>query len=541
MSRTTPSLLGPLFLALVATVHPERATGSHSGNPSTRQGESKMQKQETGPSELVELSTVELAAAIRTRRLSSREVVAAFLDRIQAVNPKWNAVVTLDAPGALRRAEEADAALAKGVVWGPLHGVPFTIKDAFGTRGMRSTAGHEPLKDHIPKEDAVVVRRLLDAGAILMGKTNTPALAMDMQTTNTLFGTTGNAHDPSWTAGGSSGGAAVAVATRLSPFEVGSDLAGSIRLPAAFNGVYGLRPTFGLVSMRGHLPPKPGDVDGIRRMAVAGPIAHELSDLAFLLDILGGPGVGDHRRVPVPPSTGAPQLADLRIAWSDGFGGVPVSQEIRQAIQAFARRIESGGARVERAEPTGFPYDLAWETWGALVGAQGGYERSNLARSIGDFFTRSARASSPMLRRIVGPITVPGYMEALTRQDTCIERLETFLADHDVWIVPVSSTTAFPHHAPTRKFGEFFVYDTPLDVDGTAVPYYVATQSYTTVFSLTESPVVTIPIEVDHRGAPIGVQIVGRRFDDRRLIEIAKLLDDFAYRSRRGGLDRDST
>lgn len=482
----------------------------------------------TDPSVIVEMSTVRLAEAIRSGTLSSRQVVDAFLARIDSLNPRLNAVVTLDAARALERAAEADAALGRGEIWGPLHGVPFTIKDVFRTKGVRTTAGYLPLKDHVPAEDAVVVARLLDAGAILMGKTNTPSLAMDMQTANAIFGRTGNAVDPAWTAGGSSGGSAAAVAARLTPFEIGSDLAGSIRLPAAFNGVHGLRPTFGLVSMRGHMPPKPGEIDGIRRMAVAGPIAHDVGDLGFLLDIVGGPGKGDRRVDPVPSRGRKPELSGLRIAWADGFGGVPVAAEIRTAIRDFARRLESAGVRVRRAEPADFPYEMAWETWGAFVGAQGGYERSNFMRSLGEFFTRSAVANTPMQRRIVGPITVPRYMEAMRNQDECIERLESFLEDHDAWIVPVASTTAFPHVEPTRSYGDFSVYDTPLDVDGLAVPYYVATQSYTTVFSLTESPVVTISVGKDGKGAPIGIQIVGRRFADHELVEIAALLDRVA-------------
>ncbi len=486
------------------------------------------------PKMLIELSAIEVADGILARRITSEETVIAFLERICAVNPGLNAVVTINAEEALKRAREADLALANGNIWGPLHGVPFTIKDTYRTKGLRTTAGYLPLANYVPDENAVVVQRLLDAGAILMGKTNTPSLAMDMQTTNAVFGTTVNVFNPLLTAGGSSGGSSVAVAGRMTPFEFGTDLAGSIRLPAAFNGIYALRPTFGLVSMRGHVPPRPGELDGIRRMATAGPIAHDLKDLSMLLGIVGGPGVGDHRLDPVPPAKAQkPSIKELRIAWTDSFGGVPVSIEIKNALQEYIMRLQNAGASVERTEPRDFPYEKAWETWGAFVGAQGGYEQTNFMRSVGNFFTKGAVAKTPMQRKIVGPITVPGYMEAMKIQDECIERIETFLDDYDAWLVPVSSTTAFEHLKPTKAFGDFFVYDNPINVDGIEVPYYVATQCYTTIFSLTESPVVTIPIGNDKKGASIGIQIVGRRFSDLELLEIAALLSFMGARYER--------
>lgn len=484
---------------------------------------------------IVGMAVVDLAKAIRERRLSSREVVQAHIGRIDSLNGALNAVVALDRANALRRAEQADAALVRGEVWGPLHGIPFTIKDVFSTKGLRTTAGYPPLKDNVPDANAVVVQRLLDAGAILMGKTNTPSLAMDMQTTNELFGTTRNVVDTQWTAGGSSGGAAVAIAAGMTPFEIGSDLAGSVRLPAAFNGVLGLRPTFGLVSMRGHVPPRPEEINGIRRMATPGPLARNLDDLELLLKILAGPGEGDHRLAPLPEPTGSLELSKLRIAWAKELGGVPVAQEIKEALVGFAAKLKAAGAKVEEAEPKDFPYEMAWETWGALVGAQGGYEKSNFMRAIGEFFTRSAVAKTPMQRKIVGPITVPSYMQALGNQDECMEALERFFDSYDVWIVPVSSTTAFPHHAPSRKYGEFFVYEEPLNVGEVRVPYYVATQSYTTLFSLTESPVVTIPLGRDRRGAHIGIQIVGRRYSDVQLIRMAKLMQDLVLRGANQG------
>jgi amidase len=473
---------------------------------------------------IYQLDASALAQEISESSLTSRQILYAYLLRIQQYNPVHNALITFNLRAAVDRAVRADEAHARGESWGPLHGVPFSVKDTFSTAEIRTTAGYPDLAQYVPDQDAVIVSRLLDAGAILIGKTNTPTLAMDMQTDNPLFGRTGNAIDASRTAGGSSGGASVAVALGMSAFDFGSDLAGSIRLPAAFNGVYGFRPTYGLISMRGHIPPVPGTTSGIRNLAVVGPIARSVRDLELLFELGAGPGDGDHRVAPLVHRDLMPE-ATLRIAWAEQFGGVPVSAEIRQAIEQFAGRLQAAGLFVERAEPEDFPWMLAWETWGSIVGAQGGYNRSNFARSIGSFFARSSVEESPMQHQIVGPISIPKYMADLERQDRCIEALELFLQSYDVWIVPVSSTVAFEHLLPSRSFGDYSVYNDPVFVDGQPVHYYVATQSYTTPFSLTESPVVTMPIGQDAQGMPIGVQIIGRRWDDARLLEIAEILD----------------
>ena len=479
-------------------------------------------------SQITEMTAIELAMSIRDKKLTSEVVTAAFLSRALDLNPSYNAIVTYNFE-ALTQARAADIAVAKGEVLGSLQGVPFTIKDTFSTKGLRSTAGSEDLKDYVPESNAIVVQRLLDAGGILMGKTNTPARAMDVQTTNKIFGTTENALRKGFTAGGSSGGPAVAVAKRFTPFDIGSDIAGSIRIPAAFNGIYGFRPTFGYLSLKGHIPPGPNEINGIRRMAVPGPLAHSIEDIQFLLPLLAGPGKGDYRAVPMLPlSQPEPQVGKLRIAWTDHFGNVTADESTRKAISGLIDRLSTAGANVAKAEPQDFPYEKAWETWGAILGHQSGYDKSNFVRWIGDLFTRGAVADSPTQRKIVGPISVPTYMENLRVQDDCINQLESFLEPYDVWIVPVAATTAFPHTTPDRYFGEFPVYDRPIMVDNRPLPYWVATLSFTTIFSLTESPVMTIPIGKDKQGLPIGVQIIGKRFSDLQLLRIAKLIDQSA-------------
>lgn len=472
------------------------------------------------------LPAVELAAKIRQREWSSRAVVEACLAQIRAHNRACNAIVTLNDEQARAEADRADRDLAEGRSCAALHGVPVTIKDTYRVQGLRTTCGCLSLKDYVPDQDAVAVRLLREAGAIILGKTNTAALAMDMQADNPVFGKTNNPWDITRTSGGSSGGCAAALAAGMTPLSVGSDLAGSIRLPASFCGVYGLKPTHGVASMEGHIPPLPGEINGLRTLAVPGPLARSIDDLQLALGILTRPNLHDRKVAPLLPGPGVEIVTpSLRIAWSDELGGVPVSVEIKRKLAQFVDRLSANGATVVKTEPAGMDYEEIWELWGKFVGMQAGYQMSNLKRAIGDFFSKSAVKGIPMHRRIVGPISVSQLMQALETQSRYITKVDSFLADYDAWICPVSSTTAFKHHAPSKSFGDFKIYNTPLQVDGAPVHYYVATQSYTTLFATTDSPVVSMPIGLGDSGLPVNIQVIGKRYADSRLLAIAKALD----------------
>src|SRR5215831_4773917 len=255
--------------------------------------------------ELVFASTTQLAAAIRTREVSATEVLQAHLAQIARENPALNAVITLDGDGAEERAREADAALARGEIWGPLHGVPFTLKDAHSTAEMRTTTGFPPL-DHVPKVDSTVTARLKGAGGILLGKTNVAMMLADYQTTNPIFGRTNNPWNVERTPGGSSGGAAAALAAGMTPFEIGTDLSASIRIPAHFCGVCGLKPTEQRVPLTGLIPglttPR-----SVRIMSCIGPMTRTVEDLALLYSIIAGPDGRDIEVQPVPVSA-VPEL-----------------------------------------------------------------------------------------------------------------------------------------------------------------------------------------------------------------------------------------
>jgi amidase len=470
-----------------------------------------------------------LAEMIRAGEISSRQVVEACFAQIGKQNPTYNAIVTLHEAEALAQADQADQARRDGKPCGPLHGVPITVKDTYRVKGSRTTAGYLPLQNHIPDTDAVAVQLLKAAGAIILGRTNTPTLAMDMQTDNPIFGKANNPWDVTCTSAGSSGGCATALATGMTSLSLGSDLAGSIRLPASFCGVYGLKPTHGVVSFEGHIVPLPGEINGYRTMAVAGPLARSIDDLTLALGVLTQPTSLDRNVAPLLADLGEDvDISKLKIAWTDSFGGVPVSKEITDKLHAFVNTLAKAGAAVHKIEPQGMDYNEIWETWGSFVGAQGNYDMSNFKRSIGHLFSKGALKNLPMQRKIVGPTSVKKLMQAFELQSRYITKMDNFLSDYDVWLCPVSATTAFKHHAHSKTLGDFKIYDTPLQVDGADIHYYVATQSYTTIFSTTNSPVVSMPIGLGQSGLPVNIQVAGKRYGDRRLLKVAKVLDSYS-------------
>jgi amidase len=459
-------------------------------------------------------SAVELAAAVRARRVSAREVLETFLGRIERHNPALNAICTLDAGRARERAQAADAALTRGELWGPLHGVPMTIKDALETAGVRTTAGHPPLKDYIPERDAPAVARLRAAGAILLGKTNVPPLSADYRADNPIFGRTNNPWNLERTPGGSTGGGAAAVAAGLSAFDVGSDLAGSVRTPAHFCGLFGLKPTERRIPNTGHIPEPPGLPRAVRHMNVLGPLARSVEDLALITRTICGP---DEAEWDVPPVawTAAPEraLREHRFAWSTHFGGVPITADTRNAIQKLAAELARAGCAVEERNPDGFSFDDAWETWGevaiaerAATGGDRARERVNvLNATLGDAWA-VARGSAKGARA-----TIADYMAALTRRDALVGALERFFDRWDAFVCPVTVSPAIPH----VPFG------TPIDVDSQKVPYFIAGTAYTCPFNLTGHPSVVLPLARSREGLPIGVQLVGRRWTEPALLALA--------------------
>jgi len=462
-------------------------------------------------------SAGEFAAAIRARRISALELVELSLARIAKHNPALNAVCTLDEAGARARAREADRALARGEPWGPLHGVPMTIKDALETAGLRTTGGHPPLKDYVPRRDAPAVARLRAAGAILLGKTNVPPLSADYRADNPIFGRTNNPWDLERTPGGSTGGGAAAVAAGLSAFDVGSDLAGSVRTPAHFCGLFALKPTERRVPNTGHIPELPGMPRAVRHMNTLGPLARSVEDLSLITKVISGPDDAEWD-VPPVPWVEAPDIAlpRMKFSWSCDFAGVPVTKDTKQAIEKLAGELARLGCKVEERNPDGFDFEQAWETWGeiaiaerAATGPERAAERAAaLHAKLGDGVA-VARGSVKGARA-----TVSDYMTALTRRDSLISILEKFFDHWDALLCPVTVSPAIPH----VPFG------TPIDVDGAKVPYFLAGTSYTCPFNLTGSPAAVLPLTKSAAGLPIGVQVVGKRWSEPALLSVCEKL-----------------
>lgn len=327
---------------------------------------------------LVSLPAHQIAKLIRNRLVSSVEVLEAHLTQVARHNPQLNAIITLDVENASLRAKEADEALARGEIWGRLHGVPVTIKDSLETKGIRTTSSYQPLANYVPTQDATVVARLRTAGAIILGKTNLPKLTGDFQTNSPLFGRTNNPWNQEYTSGGSSGGGAAAVAAKLSPLDLGSDLGGSIRVPAHFCGVFGFKPTEHRVSTFGHIPELPGKPKTIRHLQTIGPLARSVEDLRLCLSLIQGQDPQQNWLLPLPLEEEIREdLRSGRYAWTEGFGDIPASTQTKKSLEKLASTLENLGCGIEEHNPANLDFSLAKETYSQILSFEFGLSPAN--------------------------------------------------------------------------------------------------------------------------------------------------------------------
>jgi len=445
-------------------------------------------------SDITSLSAVDLAAAIAARRLSSIEVMTAHLDRIEALNPKVNAIVALqDREALMARARAMDDRAARGDLAGPLHGLPHALKDLQPVRGIRSTWGSPLLKDFVPEQDGLSVARLRAAGAIFIGKTNTPEFGLGSHTFNPVYGATANAYDPARSAGGSSGGAAVTLALRMAPLADGSDYGGSLRNPAGWNNVFGFRVSHGVV-------PEVGEDAWTATMSVTGPMARSVRDLALLLSVQAG---RDDRAPLSNPGDGqrflAPLEADMRgkrIGWLGDLGGwAPYEPGVLEVCREALKRFEALGCQVEEALPDRSPED-AWRAFQRLRHWQAG---AGLRRHHADPAKRAL-----MKPELIWEVECGRKISAYDVTDASIART--------VWSESVHRLfDRFDYLvAPTAQVFPFDIHETwPREIAGQAMTTYHEWMKAVCLISLAGCPALAAPAGFSAEGLPMGLQIIG--------------------------------
>jgi amidase len=460
-------------------------------------------------------SARDLALRIRKRELSSVELVDACLERIAQLNPTINAVVTLEPERARADAKRADELLASGAHVGPLHGVPMTVKDVFEVTGMRTTAGAKPWKDHVSTQDAVAVRRLRNAGVIIVGKTNTPAFSGDFQSFNELFGVTNNPWDVSRTPGGSSGGAAAALAARLTPIELGSDIAGSIRIPPAFCGVYGHKTTHAIVPMRGHMPGPPDSLS-VPDLVVTGPMARTADDLALMLPLIAGPVPEEAKAYALHlPQPRAATLRGYRVAvWFDD-PVFPVDTEVLARLHATVDTLRRAGVTVDEAKP-----DFS------LTEAHALYRRlfdpvmiAGSTKVVAQLEAARTVVTEPAFVTMIENSLSRHYewLDANEKRAKLKAKLGQFFETYDVLLCPVAPVAAFPHDHSQPQFMR------SLTVNGQKRPY-LSLMGWASFATAVGAPATSAPIGRTKDGLPVGIQIVGSHFEDLTTIHFAARL-----------------
>jgi amidase len=476
----------------------------------------------TGVASPTFLTATEQLYALRRKEIGARELLDVQLAHVEARNPSYNAVVVLDEDGARAAANEIDDARARGEMLGPLAGLPMTIKDAFEVVGMTATCGMTSLRDYRPERDADAVQRLREAGAVLFGKTNLPAGAADWQSCNALYGLTRNPWNPERTVGGSSGGSAASVAAGFAALELGSDIAGSIRVPSHFCGVFGHKPSYGTVPVRGHIPPPPGGLLAVP-LGVAGPIARSAADLELALGVLAGPNEVDGAGWTLdlrPPRH--ERLAGFRVGVWLGGGEYRVDGAYRQALEAFASNVADAGARVSEATlplPPAELYDLFLRTLFAIVGAPAPAEaEALLALAAGDDTGYAERLGRAM-RTPLGE-----WFGLLDRREQLFRSFRSFFTGYDVLLCPAAMVVAFPHDIDEDDGPHSTQLNRRLVVDGERVPYF-DNFMWPSIATCSNLPATVMPTGRLVDGLPAGVQVIGPFLEDRTTLGFARLVE----------------
>ena len=449
---------------------------------------------------------------IRSKRLSARELLAAHLKQIERVNLKLNAIVTLVADRAAKAAFAADELQAKGSPLGPLHGLPIAHKDLVNTKGILTTFGSPIFKDNIPTTNDLIVDRIQAAGAITIGKTNTPEFGAGSQTFNTVFGATLNPYDTSKTCGGSSGGAAVSLASGMLPIADGSDMGGSLRNPASFCNIVGFRPSIGRV-------PAPAAPFLWSTLSTSGPMARSTADVALLLSAIAGPARNTPNSLPEPGSTFRQPLArtfrGTRVAWFKNLNGNPFDARTLKVIAAQRQHFEQLGCIVEEAEPNFSGADFAFKTLRAW----------NSAVAHGELIrTHRTAYKYTLLKEVEDGLKLTGTDIARAEQlhSQLWQSFQHFLASYEYFILPTTQLPAFDVKLPY-----------PGEINGVKFDSYIDWMRSCWYISITGNPAISVPAGFTPEGLPVGIQIVGRHNQDFGVLQIAHAYEQATHHARR--------
>jgi len=475
--------------------------------------------------ELAFSSASAIVSAIKTKKITCVELLHYFSDRIERLNPELNAIIQTDWESAEKQAIKADKAIEDGDALGPLHGLPITIKDSLEVADLPCSSGSPDLKDYFPKKNADVVQSLIDAGSIVMGKTNMPLYGGDIQSFNDIYGRTNNPWDKTRTPGGSSGGAAAALAAGLTGLEMGSDIGGSIRTPAHFCGVYGHKPSFGIVPDRGHIPPPPGIFTGdyslIADLVVVGPLARNAEDLSLVMDLIVSPEKPDKKawqiQLPKPRKT---NVKDFRIGlWLDD-PACPVDTQIKDQIQNAADMLAKKGVTIKDKQPD-IDFLESSKMYLSLLAAIMG---SGFPKKMFDDLIQAEKGLSDndqsyMAQHIRGTIQLHrNWISMDAMRQIMRQKWADYFLEYDAMLCPVAPVAAIPHDHD-------FMYDRTLTVNGEKRPYLDLT-GWAGITGVVYLPATVAPIGVTTEGLPVGVQIVGPYLEDKTTIHLAKLMED---------------
>ena len=453
------------------------------------------------------LSAAAMAEQVRQKEISPVELTEAHLARIEQLNPKLNAFVQVDVEGARRQAHAAEAAVMSSKNLGPLHGVPLSIKSSIDVARMRCEAGTKLRAGHVATQDAPLVSRLRAAGAIILGVTNTPELLMAWETDNVLHGRTNNPWDLSRTPGGSSGGEAAAIASGCSAGGVGSDGGGSIRVPAHFSGICGLKPTPGRIPATGHYPVSVGP---FALLGVVGPMARTVADVKTLFEVMQGPDDGDPSAAPVPVRWPTYEdLKKIRIGYFEDDGRTPVTAETRAVVRTSAEALKKAGFDVRPFRPEGL--EEARQLWWKFFGIAGGM-------LLGPMAQEHEADLSPILKQFLSWVaTEPAHsgqslLDAWIQRDLVRMKIFAQMREFPILLCPVAAIPAFKHGERSWQ------------IEGKTVQYLDA-WSYTEWFNLLGNPGAVVPVSHSAEGLPIGVQIVGRPWEEEQVLAVAAALE----------------